>query len=55
MVELELEEEPGENLDCPKCGKGWLAVDRGGDMVCQNCGKRFQRRELLKKIKERSL
>jgi len=54
MVELELEDEQSENLDCPECGKGWLAVDRSSQMVCQNCGAKFDRRELLKKIRNRS-
>jgi len=55
MVELEPEEdEEGENLDCPDCGQGWLAVDRDGKMVCQNCGSKFHRRELVKKIRKRS-
>jgi len=55
MVELELEDdEQGDNLDCPECGQGWLAVDRDGKMVCQNCGSKFHRRELVKKIRKRS-
>ena len=54
MVELELEDEDGENLDCPKCGEGWLSVDRKGTMICQHCGAKYQRRELLKKIRKKS-
>lgn len=54
MVELEPESKSGDNLDCPKCGEGWLSIDREGTMICQNCGAKFQRRELLKDIKKRS-
>ncbi len=53
MVELDLKEGEGENLDCPECGEGWLALDRDDTMVCQNCGARFDRNELLKNIRKR--
>ncbi|MFP4142069.1 MAG: hypothetical protein ACLFSM_00330 [Thermoplasmata archaeon] len=54
MVELELEDEQSENFDCPECGQGWLVVDRDGKVVCQNCGVKFDRKELLKNIRDRS-
>ncbi|MFP3872023.1 MAG: hypothetical protein ACLFVL_03990 [Candidatus Aenigmatarchaeota archaeon] len=53
MIELEEEDrEELENLTCPKCGKGWLARDWNDDMVCQNCGAKFDMEQVLKDMRK---
>ncbi|MEF8874880.1 MAG: hypothetical protein V5A88_09475 [Candidatus Thermoplasmatota archaeon] len=43
------------NLSCPECNSGWLVRDWEKNMVCQNCGAKFDMEELLKKIRKEGL
>lgn len=49
------EEKRFQNLNCPKCDQGWLARDWDDNMVCQNCGAKFDVEDLFKRIKKEGM